>query len=76
MKAVIFDLDALIQKDSSTPLPGVQERLATLRGQGFSRAVATNPTALIRRTAEQEEQAPDSVTPAARVAGSQYQRDD
>jgi phosphoglycolate phosphatase-like HAD superfamily hydrolase len=70
MKAVIFDLDALVQKDSTTPLPGVQERLATLRGQGFPLAVATNPTALIRRTAEQEEQAPDSVTPAARVAAN------
>lgn len=70
MKAVIFDLDTLVQKDSPTPLPGVQERLATLQGQGLPFAVATNPTALIRRTAEQEEQAPDSVTPAARVAAN------
>src|SRR5689334_22079573 len=70
MKAVIFDLDALVQKDSSTPLPGVQERLATLRGQGLPLAVATNPTSLIKRTSEQEEQAPDSVTPAARVAAN------
>jgi len=70
MKAVIFDLDALVQKDSPTPLPGVQERLARLRGLGLPLAVATNLTALIRRTAEQEEQAPDSITPAAKVAAN------
>ncbi len=70
MKAVIFDLDVLVQKNSPTPLPGVQERLATLRGQGLPLAIVTNPTALISWTAEQEEQAPDSVTPAAKVAAN------
>jgi phosphoglycolate phosphatase-like HAD superfamily hydrolase len=41
MKAVIFDRDTLVQKNSSTPLPGVQERLATLRNLGLPLAIAT-----------------------------------
>ncbi len=70
MKAVIFDLDALVQKDSPTPLQGVPERLAGLHAQGIPIAVATNPTELIGRTVEQEEQALDSVTATARVAAN------
>lgn len=70
MKAVIFDLDALVHKGSATPLPGVPQRLAALRTQGIPFAIATNPTGLIGRTAEQEEQAPDSVTATARMAAN------
>jgi phosphoglycolate phosphatase-like HAD superfamily hydrolase len=70
MKAVIFDLDALVQKGTPAPLPGVRERLAALRAQGLPIVITTNPTALVRRTAEQEEQAPDSVTPTARMAAN------
>jgi phosphoglycolate phosphatase-like HAD superfamily hydrolase len=70
MKAVIFDLDALVQKGTPAPLPGMRERLAALRAQGIPIAIATNPTALVRRTSEQEEQAPDSVTPTARMAAN------
>jgi phosphoglycolate phosphatase-like HAD superfamily hydrolase len=67
MKAVIFDLDALVHKGSATPLPGVPERLAALRTQGIPFAIAANPTGLIERTAEQ---APDSVTAPARMAAN------
>jgi len=70
MKAVIFDLDALVQRGTPAPLPRVRERLAALRAQGIPIAIATNPTALVRRTSEQEEQAPDSVTPTARMAAN------
>src|SRR5689334_18449253 len=70
MKAVIFDLDALVQKGSPTPLLGVSERLAVLRAQGIPIAVATNPAELIGLTVEQEEQALDSVTATARVAAN------
>src|SRR5689334_19762410 len=70
MKAVIFDLDALVQKGSPTPLLGVPERLTALRAQGIPIAVATNPAELIGLTVEQEEQALDSVTATARVAAN------
>jgi phosphoglycolate phosphatase-like HAD superfamily hydrolase len=70
MKAVIFDLDALVQKGSATPLPGVPQRLVALRAQKIPFAIATNQTELIGRTAEQEEQAPDSVTATSRIAAN------
>jgi phosphoglycolate phosphatase-like HAD superfamily hydrolase len=70
MKAVIFELDALVQKGSATPLPGVPERLAALRAQGIPFAIATNQTRLIGHTSEQEEQTPDSVTATARIAAN------
>ncbi len=70
MKAVIFELDALIQKGSATPLPGVLERLAALRAQWIPFAIATNQTKLIGRTADQEDQASDSVTATARIAAN------
>src|SRR5437764_3936845 len=49
MKAVIFNLDALVQKGSATPLPGIPERLAVLRVQEIPFAIATNQTELIGR---------------------------
>ena len=70
MKAVIFELDALVQKGSAIPLPGVLERLAALRAQWIPFALATNQIRLIERTSEQEEQAPDSVTATARIAAN------
>ena len=70
MKAVIFNLDALVQKGSATPLPGIPERLAVLRTQEIPFAIATNQTELIGRTAEREERAPDSVTATARIASN------
>jgi phosphoglycolate phosphatase-like HAD superfamily hydrolase len=70
MKAVIFELDALVQKGSATPLPGIPERLAALHAQGISFIIATNQAELIGRTTEQEEQAPDSVTATARIAAN------
>jgi phosphoglycolate phosphatase-like HAD superfamily hydrolase len=70
MKAVIFELDALVQKGSAIPLPGVPECLAALRVQGIPFAIATNQTRLIEHTSEQEEQAPDSVTATARIAAN------
>lgn len=70
MKAVIFELDALVEKDSATPLLGVPERLADLRAQGIPFALVTNQTRLIEYTSEQEEQAPDSVTATARIAAN------
>jgi len=70
MKAVIFDLGALVQKGSPTPFQGVPERLTALRAQGIPFAIAINPIELIGRTAEQEEQSPDSVTVTARIAAN------
>jgi beta-phosphoglucomutase-like phosphatase (HAD superfamily) len=70
IKAVIFELDALVQKGSATPLPGVRERLAALRAQWIPFAIATSQTKLIGGIAEQEEQAPDSVTATARIAAN------
>lgn len=70
MKAVIFDLGALVQKGTPTPLQGVSEYLAALRAQGIPFAIAINPIEVIGRTAKQEEQAPDSVTVTARVAAN------
>ena len=70
MKAVIFELDALVQKGSAIPLPGVLERLAALRAQWIPFALATNQIRLIERTSEQEDQAPDSVTATARIAAN------
>ena len=70
MKAVIFSLGSLIKPFTPTPLPGATERLAALRTQGISFAIATNQTELIQRTAENEEKAPDSVKATAKIAAN------
>src|SRR5260370_18947960 len=70
MKAVIFELDALVERGSATPLPGVPERLADLRVQGIALAIAAKQTRLIEHSSEQEEQASDSVTATARIAAN------
>jgi phosphoglycolate phosphatase-like HAD superfamily hydrolase len=70
MKAVIFDLGALVQKGSPTPFQGVSEQLAALRARAIPFAIAINPFEIIGRTTRQEEQAPDSVTVTARVAAN------
>nr|BBH87812.1 hypothetical protein KTC_25630 [Thermosporothrix sp. COM3] len=70
IKAAILDLDALVQKGSAIPLPGIPERLASFSAQRIPLAIISNQNTLIERTAEQRAFSPDGVSVPARVAAN------